>query len=331
MAPLDEYLLKEGIIFKPFHPTAVNRHKDVLGQPQKTDSYDAYAIADLLFFQHQTTETIKIEQQVGELKSLSRAYKSLTKAKTRFSNQLQQELMSYFPELLNEKIFSTITCKTALHLLKEYPTPKELLSLSVSQLASFLSSHSKGHLGEATAREIIKRASSISREPSYIESKGLIVKTLAKQILSIDENLKQIKQQIDKISKKSLNLQRIESIDGAGSILAARLIGEVISFERFSTEPKLAMFLGLAPISDDSGKRKGRHKTTHRVNKIAKDAIMQIAECNRRLCPKSKAYYQKKRAEGKSHWQAIKCLARQLVRVLWAIFRDNTFYGQPST
>lgn len=53
---------------------------------------------------------------------------------------------------------------------------------------------------------------------------------------------------------------------------------------------------------------------------------MQIAECNRRVCEKSKKYYQKKRDEGKSHWHAIKCLARQLVRVLWAMFRDQTLY-----
>ena len=57
-----------------------------------------------------------------------------------------------------------------------------------------------------------------------------------------------------------------------------------------------------------------------------KDAMMQIAVCNSRNCPQSKIYYQKQRKAGKSHWQAIKCLARQLVRVLFAMSRDQTDY-----
>ena len=60
-------------------------------------------------------------------------------------------------------------------------------------------------------------------------------------------------------------------------ITAARLLGELCNMNRFKTEAKLAMYSGLSPVSDDSGKRKGFHRTTHRANKVAKDAIMQIA------------------------------------------------------
>ena len=86
LAPLDGYLLAEGIPVLSIHPTAVNRHKDYLGQSQKTDAYDAYVIADLLFFQHERLDPIQSEVLSRELKSLSRTYKTLTKTKTRFSN-----------------------------------------------------------------------------------------------------------------------------------------------------------------------------------------------------------------------------------------------------
>jgi len=68
------------------------------------------------------------------------------------------------------------------------------------------------------------------------------------------------------------------------------------------------MFVGLAPIAKDSGKGVGKHKTTHRANKIANSALMQIAMCNSRNCPQSKTYYPKQRKAGKSHWQLIKHL-----------------------
>ena len=54
--------------------------------------------------------------------------------------------------------------------------------------------------------------------------------------------------------------------------------------------------------------------------------LSQIAASNRRYCASSATYYLKKREAGLSHWQAVKCLARQLIRVIFALFRDDTFY-----
>jgi len=76
--------------------------------------------------------------------------------------------------------------------------------------------------------------------------------------------------------------------------LAQLELSELASFLEKVSKGHLGGRRVCKPVSDDSGKRKGYHKTTHRVNKVAKDAIMQIAECNRRVCEKSKKYYQKK-------------------------------------
>lgn len=48
LSPLDQYLLQEGITFIPLQPIAVSRHRDLFGQPTKTDEYDAFIIAHLL-------------------------------------------------------------------------------------------------------------------------------------------------------------------------------------------------------------------------------------------------------------------------------------------
>ena len=305
IGPLDEYLLSEGIGFKPLHPTAVSRYKAVLGQPHKTDAYDAYVIAELLRNLHQRIDQKVAEGQTTELKSLSRTYKSLTKAKTRFANQLQQELISYFPELLTQPVFSSITGHAALNLLIEYPTPGQIASLSADELTQFLSHHSKNHLGEETAKRLIDLAQTVGRSPAALESKGLIVSFLASTIVTMTQNLSQLKKQMRQISKPSQSLQRLISIPGVSVRLAARLIGELQTLDRFASEAKLAMFVGTAPVADDSGKRSGHHKTTHRVNKVKKDAIMQIALCNWRVSDISINYYQAKRKAGKSHWHKV--------------------------
>ncbi|WP_236647265.1 MULTISPECIES: hypothetical protein [Micromonospora] len=49
-----------------------------------------------------------------------------------------------------------------------------------------------------------------------------------------------------------------------------------------------------------------------------------------RECPTSRAYYEKKRAEGKHHRQAMLALARRRVDVLWALIRDNKTFTRPA-
>ena len=326
LAPLDEYLLDEAILFKPLHPTAVNRYKDLLGVPHKTDDYDAYVIADFLRTQHAKIPVHQHQKNSAEFKNLSRTYKAFSKTKTQFSNQLRCELMSYFPELVTDSICSTITSKTFLHLLVEYPTPEHVRNSSVEELTAFIGKHSKNRLGRQTAEKLMRLAESVHRYPSHLDSKALVVQTFARQILTLAQSLSQLKKQLTTLAEESLEIQRIASIPGASVITAARLLGEVCNMNRFETEAKLAMFCGVAPVSDDSGKRKGFHRTTHRANKVAKDAIIQIAASNQRYSPSSATYYLKKREAGLSHWQAVKCLARQLIRVIFALFRDDTFY-----
>ncbi|CAM5657215.1 Transposase OS=Streptomyces aurantiogriseus OX=66870 GN=GCM10010251_93720 PE=4 SV=1 [Streptomyces aurantiogriseus] len=45
-----------------------------------------------------------------------------------------------------------------------------------------------------------------------------------------------------------------------------------------------------------------------------------------RYDPNSRAFYDRKRAEGKRHTQAVIALARRRVNVLWALIRDGRFY-----
>jgi hypothetical protein len=49
-----------------------------------------------------------------------------------------------------------------------------------------------------------------------------------------------------------------------------------------------------------------------------------------RTCPESRKFYDRKRAEGKNHTQAVLALARRGVNVLWALLREDRAY-QPTT
>jgi transposase len=62
------------------------------------------------------------------------------------------------------------------------------------------------------------------------------------------------------------------------------------------------------------------------VLRSVKRVFYQSAFASLRSAPESRAFYERKRAEGKRHTQALIALARRRVNVLWAMLRDGTTF-----
>ena len=119
--------------------------------------------------------------------------------------------------------------------------------------------------------------------------------------------------------------QRIRSIPGFGIISSAELAGEIGTLERFAGEASLAMYLGMATLDNSSSQTEGARRTRH-VNQRTRQAMMAAVARHLREVPQSQTYYSKKRAEGKRYNQAIRSLARHLVRVLWKMLTEDRDY-----
>ena len=326
VSPLDEYLAGERIPLVSIQPYRVHSHKDVLGQPKKTDHYDAYVIADFLWSRrHQLTEMPKFKKQVQKVKKLSRTNQDLQKEENRYVNRLRQTVTEYFPEFLQEDWFSKLTGTTCLSFLATYPSLVKLKRIDIEELSKFLKEKSQGHYGEKLATAIIEKVNSLSRSLEDEQAYALRAKSMAKLLLTIKKRRKEVKKAIREALKGWEEADILKSLPGAGDILTAQLLGEIGSIDRFENSDALALYCGVAPIPHSSGKWQ-TDKNTKRVNRVAKDALMQLAQCSKRYNPISNQYYQKKRDEGKSHWHALKCLARNLIRVIYAMLRDRTYY-----
>ena len=113
-------------------------------------------------------------------------------------------------------------------------------------------------------------------------------------------------------------------LPGCGAITAAKLLAEIGPIGRFDTDAQLARHGGVAPLEASSG-RIQRHRLDRGGNRQLNCALYRIAITQGRYYPEARAYLERKQAEGKSRREAIRCLKRQLARVVF-----NTLKASPA-
>ena len=109
---------------------------------------------------------------------------------------------------------------------------------------------------------------------------------------------------------------------GFGPLTAGKLIGEIAGVGRFSNDAKVARAGGIAPIPVSSGKT-NRHRLDRGGNRQINTAIHRVAVTRARCHPETKAYIQRKRAEGKTSTEALRCLKRHLARRIWHLLQPD--------
>ena len=108
-------------------------------------------------------------------------------------------------------------------------------------------------------------------------------------------------------------------------VCTAELAGEIGDLARYEGESGLAVYMGMAPLTNSSGMFQGC-KRPRQVNRHAKFAMVTAAARHLEQVPQSMRYYAKKRAEGKKHNQAVRCIGRQLVRIIWSMVKHGRDY-----
>lgn len=108
------------------------------------------------------------------------------------------------------------------------------------------------------------------------------------------------------------------AMPGCGPLTAAKLVGESAGASRFHSEAAFARHAGVAPIPVWSGNTAGRVRMTRSGNRQLNAALHRIAITQVRLEGSlGKTYYEKKKAEGMSNREALRCLKRRLARVVF--------------
>ena len=119
----------------------------------------------------------------------------------------------------------------------------------------------------------------------------------------------------------------IQTASGCGPVIAATIIGEIGDINRFHSPAALAKYAGCSPRECSSGKTH-RHRKTRSGNRRLNCAFhrMALSQISRMGNEKAKIYFKRKVSEGKSKSQALVCLRRQMVNIVWMMLKHKTVY-----
>jgi transposase len=304
----------------------VDRARDAYRGESKTDARDARVIADQARMRSDLGELRAGEQELSELQLLLARRRDLITDQSRTITRLRETLLSLFPAL--ERALD-LNSKGPLTLLTHYQTPAQLRGAGHKRVATYLRNRGvKGSNKVADKALAAAKAQSVTLPAQDIAAS--IVAELAGDVLSLKERIESIDKELQKRFFARPEARVLISLPGMGPILGAEFLVAVGEISAFESADRLAAYAGLVPAARDSGKRVGNNKRMRGGNKVLKRVFYQSAFASLRSAPESRVFYERKRAEGKRHTQALIALARRRVNVVWAMLRDGTTFESRS-
>lgn len=294
----------------------------------KTDAKDAAVIADQARMRRDLQPLRPGDDIAVELRILSSRRTDLVADRTRAINRLRAQLLEYFPAL--ERAFDYSANKAALILLTGYPTPDSLRRAGVARLAAWLRKR-KARNADGIAAAAIEAANAQHTMVPGQQLAAAVVTRLAKEVTALDTEISDTDTMIEERFRRHGHAEIILSMPGFGVTLGAEFLAATGGdISAFGNAERLAAVAGLAPVPRDSGRIRGNLKRPRRYNRRLLRACYLAAMISVRTDPASRTYYDRKRAEGKRHTQAVLALARRRINVQRAMLRDHRHY-QPTT
>ena len=289
----------------------------------KTDKVDTYIICKTLMMQNSLRFVSYYDLDLMNLKSLGRFRQKTIKQRTRLKIQLMSYVDEVFPEL--QYFFkSGLHQKSVYALLKEAPTPKAIASMHMTHLAHLLNITSHGHFDKETAQKLkVLAQKSVGTSDSALSIQ--ITHTIT-QIELLNNQLYEIETEMAEIMK--YNDSVILTIPGIGYINGGMILGEIGDIHRFSSSSKLLAYAGLDPSVYQSGNFQAKKtRMSKRGSRVLRYALVNAAHNVVKRNATFKEYYDSKKAEGRTHYNALGHCAGKLVRIIFKMLTDNVEFN----
>ena len=303
---------------------AMRRIADLHPGNAKTDARDAYVIAEAArTLPHALRRVDTGDEALADLEVIVGFDDDLAAEVTRVTNRIHGLLTQIHPAL-ERAIGGKLHHKAILELLHRYGGPTGLRAVGKKRIANVVRPRApRSH--HAIVDAIMAALDEQSVTVPGTRAAELVLPQLADQLTALLAQREQAAAQVEEMLDAHPLAAVLTSMPGIGVRTGARILLEVGDGTTFPTPGHLAAYAGLAPVTRRSGSSiRGEHPSRG-GNKNLKRAMF-LSAFAALSDPTSRAYYDRKRAQGKKRNAALICLARRRCDVIYAMLRDGTPY-----
>jgi transposase len=323
-------LVAAGYSVIAVNPMSTSRYRERHSSSgAKSDPGDARVLAEMVRTDRHNHRPVAGDSELAQaVKVLARAHQSLIWTRQRHVNQLRSTLREFYPAAL--EAFEDLDSSDALAVLAVAPTPTLGRTLSQSKIAAALRRGGRQRRVQERAAEIqqVLRSDQLAAPHLVAEAMGTSVRALIAVLVELNAQVRRLEDELADRFKQHPDAEIIRSLPGLGMTLGARVLGEFGDDpNRYADAKSRKNYAGTSPITKASGRTRAVLARYARNRHLA-DACYLWAFSALTTSPGARAFYDRHRAAGDTHHQALRVLANRLVGLLHGCLRHNTPYDE---
>lgn len=291
----------------------------------KTDPRDAWVLADYAWRNADRLTWVQVDDELlMRLRVLNGRDTDLAADANRVINRCRDALVAVSPGL--ERIVGHRLGQAGVRdVLGRWPTPSTLRAAGKTRIRNLMSKRSPRIAAKVTDgiwAALEAQTVTLAAEATW----GEVIADLMSDLERITARRTQLAATIEEVFLSHPLGAVLVTLCGFGPRTGARTLAEIGDPNRFDSGNRLAAYAGLAPTDRRSGKTINSTSRNRGGNHRLKNAMFIAAFVATRHDPAARAYYHKKRDEGKKHNAAVICVARRRCDLILAMLKTATPY-----
>jgi hypothetical protein len=329
--PWVQALLAAGNVVFAINPMQVARYRERHSTSgAKSDPADAHLLAEIVRLDRAHHRPVAGDSEIAEhIKVAARAHQTMIWSRVRQANSLRSLLREYYPAAL-AAFGADLAEPEALAVLAAAPSPDRGRRLSQARVESLLRKAGRQRNVVATAAKIRTSLASeqLTARPAVVPAYAASASALIVVLSAMAEQTEVLARQVEQGFGQHPDAEIYLSQPGLGVILGARVLAEFGDDpDRYADAKSRKNYSGMSPITKASGTKRVVLARFARNRRLGDALFLQaFAALNR--SPGARVFYDRQRARGATHYQALRALANRLVGILHGCLRTHTRYDQ---
>lgn len=313
----------------PVNPKAARSYREAFhSSGKKDDPVDAEQLMKMLEGHREDLRClVPADASTRKLSLLNEQRRKLVDESVRLTNRLRDNLKDYFPQAL--ELTGELDTPMACAFLLRWPSLDKLKRAKEQTLREFYTSHRSRSSATIDARiERIRNAVALTEDEAIVEVGRIVVVALVPVIRALLEAIAKVDVELDASYRSHREFDLMDSFPGLGRVMGPRVLAILGSNRtRFESAQNLQCLTAAAPITIQSGNTRLVQRR-YRRNVFVHQTVVEWAGHSLRSSVWARAFYDAKRAAGKSHWVALRALAFKWLRILYRCWKDETPYDE---